>query len=184
MAQEQRSPRGHDLKERAREELRKFFFISAYLFVCFLAVLLHRMVLLGGEGLHSLPLGFAVGKALVMGKFLLIGEAVHVGTGVRARTLLQRIGYRAVLMLLALLALTLLEEIVVGWFHHRTVGQTLAEIMARTFPVLLTDCLLMLLILVPLIAFVEIDGALGAGTLRRLLFAPPAVASGTERDRA
>jgi len=181
MTENRGSGRAHEVKERAREELRRFLVISTYLLICFLALLLYKMVLLDERGLHSLSLGLAVGKALILGKFLLIGEALHVGSRVRARTLLQRIGYRTALMLLMLIVLTLLEEIIVGWFHGRSVSQTLTEILARTLPVLLTDWLLMLLILMPLIAFVEIDGALDTGALQRLLLAPPTAGTTARR---
>jgi hypothetical protein len=175
--------RGQEIKQRAREELRKFLFVSAYLFVCLLALLTFKAVLLGQQGLHAVPLGFAVGKALILGKFLLIGEAARIGRRVRSGTLLQRIGVRVLSMTLLLIVLTVLEEIVVGWFHGHTAGQALAEMLSRSLPLLLVQCLLMALILVPLIAFLEIDRTLGAGTLRRLLLAPAADAGAARGDR-
>ncbi|MCU0230543.1 MAG: hypothetical protein MUC67_04095 [Acidobacteria bacterium] len=178
MATEHEKVHSGSVKERAREELRRFLIVSAYLFVCLLAILVYRMVLLHDRGLHSLSLGFAAGKALILGKFLLIGEAVDVGRRVRARTLLERIAYRVVLMGLLLIVLTIVEEVVVGWFHGHSVSQTLAEMLAQSVPMILTHCVLMLLILVPLITFTEVDAALGVGTLRRVLLAPPTA----ERD--
>ncbi len=175
--------RGQEIKRRAREELRKFLLVSAYLFVCLLTLLTFKAVLLGQKGLHAVPLGFAVGKALILGKFLLIGEAARIGSRVRSGTLLQRIGVRVLSMTVLLIVLTVLEEIVVGWFHGHPVGQTLAEMLSRSLPLLLVQCLLMTLILVPLITFFEIDRSLGAGTLRRLLLAPAAGADGARGDR-
>lgn len=175
--------RGQDLKQRAREELRKFLIVSAYLFVCLLALLTFKAVLLGQVGLHAVPLGFAVGKALILGKFLLIGEAARIGSRVRSGTLLQRIGVRVLSMSLLLIVLTVLEEVIVGWFHGHSAGQTLAEMLSRSLPLLLVQCLLMTLILVPLITFFEVDRTLGAGTLKRLLLAPAAGAEESRGDR-
>lgn len=181
MATEHGKVHSGSVKERAREELRRFLIVSAYLFVCLLAILVYRMVLLHQTGLHSLSLGFAAGKALILGKFLLIGEAVDLGSRVRVRTLVERIAYRVVLMGLLLIVLTIVEEVVVGWFHGRSVSQTLAEMLAQSVPMILTHCILMLLILVPLIAFTEIDAALGVGTLKRVLLAPPTDDRGPRR---
>lgn len=175
--------RAQEIKQRAREELRSFLTVSTYLFVCLLALLTFKAVLLGQTGLHAVPLGFAVGKALILGKFLLIGEAARIGSRVRSGTLLQRIGVRVLSMTLLLIVLTVLEEIVVGWFHGHTAGQALAEMLSRSLPLLLVQCLLMTLILVPLISFFEIDRTLGAGTLRRLLLARAADADAARGDR-
>lgn len=181
MADARGSMHSGSVKERARDELRRFLIVSAYLFVCMLAFLVYRMALLHESGLHSLSLGLAAGKALILGKFLLIGEAVHLGRRVRARTLLERIGYRVVLMGVLLIVLTIVEEVLVGWFHGRSMSQTLAEMLAQSGLMIVTHCILMLLILVPLIAFTEVDAALGAGTLKRVLLAPPTEARGAGR---
>lgn len=161
------------LKERLREELRKYLIVSVYLYICFLAILLFKASLLSEEGLHYLPVGFAAAKALIIGKFLLIGESVGVGSRIAVPTLLHRIAFRVMLLFVLVAALSIAEELVVGLLHHHPVAQTIDEFRQKYLPEKLATWLLVLLILIPLVAFTEISRALGPGTLGRLLKGRP-----------
>jgi hypothetical protein len=163
----------HGIKDRIREELRKYLIVSAYLFVCFGALQLYKTALLNEEGIRYLPMGLAATKALILGKFLLIGESARVGTRLRLPTLLHRIAFRTFTMAVLLIVLSVIEELIVGAVHGRSVAQTFAEHGGHTIPELGATCLLGVLILVPLVVMEEVDDALGRGTLRRLLLAPP-----------
>lgn len=159
----------HGLKERAREELRSYALVTAYLYVCFGALLLYKSALLQEAGTQFLPHGVAIVKALILGKFILLGEAAGVGTRVGGRTLLRSIATKSVLFFLLLVALTVLEELVVGKVHGRSFAQSLAELRQHSVPETLATCLLLLLVLVPLIAVKEFSRALGPGVLSRML---------------
>lgn len=162
-----------NIKERLREELRKYLIVSLYLYVCFVAIQLYKASLLSEEGLHYLPIGFAAAKALIIGKFLLIGESAGVGSRFAVPTLMHRIAYRAILLFILVVALSIAEEIVVGLLHHHSVAHTISELSQRNLPELLATALLVLLILVPLVTFEEVSRALGPGTLERLLKSRP-----------
>jgi hypothetical protein len=167
--QPQRS-QGPGLKERAREELRRFVMVSVYLFVCFAALVLYRDALLREAGtLGTVTLGFAAGKALILGKFLLLGEAAGVGSSRGAPTLLHAIVRKAVLLLVFLVVLSVLEELLVGRIHGHSFGETLAEYGRHSVLVLLAKCVLLLLALLPLVATMELSRALGPGVLKRML---------------
>jgi len=159
------------VKARLREELHKYLVVSGYLYVCFVAIVLFKMAVLRDAGIAYLPLGFAAAKALILGKFLLIGEVAHVGSRVGARTVLQRIVRRVALLFAMLIVLVVIEELLVGWFHGHSPAQTLAEYGHR-LPEVLAMQLLLLLILVPLIAVIEVNRAMGPGALRDLLRSP------------
>ena len=163
----------HNVKERLREELHKYLFVSLYLYVCFVALMLFKDSLLREAGMHYLPLGFAVAKALILGKFVLLGESAGVGSRVSSPTLLHRIAYRTILLLVLLIALTVAEELLVGWIHGHTLAQTVSELQVRSLPELFATYLLLLLILVPLVALEEINRALGPGVLWRVLRSRP-----------
>ena len=160
---------GANVKERARKELQEYAVVASYLYVCFAAFLLYKSALLQGENVGLVPHGVAVIKALVLGKFILIGEAVGIGTRVPVTRLLGAIVTRSVLMLLLLVALSVLEELLVGRVHGRSFAQTLAEFERNSVREMLAKCLLMLLVLVPLIGAKEFSRALGPGVLRRML---------------
>ena len=163
---------GPGLRERAREELVSYAVVSAYLFVCFAAVLFYKSALLREEGIAFLPLGIAGVKALVIGKFILIGEAVGAGALVASGTLRRAIVTKIVLLFLLLVALLIVEELIVGRVHGRSMAETFAELAARPRQELIANCLLLLLILVPLVAVREFSRVLGPGSLRRLLRTP------------
>jgi hypothetical protein len=159
-------------KERLREELHRYLAVSAYLYVCFAAILLYKAAILSSIGEHFLPLGLAAGKALILGKFVLLGEAAGVGTRVRSRTLLQRIVHSSILFLILLVLLTVVEEIIVGLVHGHSLGQAVAALGDRSPLEVMASCLLMLLVLVPLVTVTEVSRALGPGSLRGLLLGP------------
>lgn len=171
-----------DAIERVRSELRRYLAVSAYLYVCFGAVLLYRTALLGDAGVHVLHWGTAAAKALVLGKFLLIGEAVRAGERIASATRLQRIAWRVVALLVLLAALTGVEELVVGWIHGLPAAQTLGELREKSLPEMAAEGLLVLLVLVPIVVVEEVGEALGRGGLVRLLRAPPAPRPERARD--
>lgn len=157
---------------RLREELRRYAGVSLYLWVCLAAIFAYKSAVLRETGLALVPLGTALVKALILGKFVLIGDAVGVGRRTNVRTVLGRIAWRSVALTLALVVLTVLEEVVVAWAHHRSAGEAIAELAGRPFE-LLTSCILMLLILVPLVTVQEVSHALGPGGFRRILLGAP-----------
>ena len=159
------------MHERLREELQRYLAISAYLFLAFCALLFLRSELLGRSESALLLLGLAAGKALILGKFILIGEAARIGTRIRARTLLQLIAIRSVLFLLLLVVLTIVEEIIVGRFHGRSVAEVMGEFSARSAEITVR-CVVMLMLLLPFVTMTEMDRVLGRGTLLRLLKGP------------
>lgn len=169
MTKEAASGRPPSVKERLREELHRYLAVSAYLYVCFAAILLYKSAILSSIGEHYLPLGLAAGKALILGKFVLLGEAAGVGTRIGARTLLQRIFISSVLFLVVLVMLTIVEEIIVGLVHGHSFGQAVAALAERSWMEIMASCFLMLLVLMPLVTVTEVSRTLGPGALRQLL---------------
>jgi hypothetical protein len=182
-------PRKLTVAERARRELVEYAAIAAYLYVCFGALILYKASILRGEGIVFAPLGFAVAKALILGKFLLLLKAVHVGE-VRSghgRMVLD-IARKALVFALLLVVLSVVEEIGVGWFHGKTPARVLADMTGDSVLQVLATTLLMVLVLVPYFAFHEITEQLGEGELLRMLVARKErghrrPAAGGEHDR-
>jgi hypothetical protein len=156
-------------QHRLSEELWKVGIITAYLFICFIVLDLYRLSLIPGENMHQLKVGLAIGKAAVIAKFILIGEAAKVGTRVSARAVWHRIVWKSLLFWLTVMVLTLLEEIILGWVHDRSALASLQEFLDRSYMAILAPSLVMLLILIPIIAFSELNRALGVGVLKSIL---------------
>jgi hypothetical protein len=157
------------LKDRFWEEMRNFGIISAYLFVCFLVLALYRASIEIGQDVQAITLGVLLGKALIIGKFILIGDAVKVGTRISTRTLMHRIFWKSLAMLLLLVVLTIIEEIIVGLFHGRTTVEAMTEFFSRPILVMLAPTLVMFMILIPMVLMTELNNALVRGVLRKLL---------------
>jgi hypothetical protein len=163
---------GHSVRARLREEMREYAIIFVYLYICFTVLLLYKAAILDEAGTRFVPFGIAAVKALILGKFLLIGKAIGVGDRGAAGTLLQLIIRKSVLLLLLLVVLTIVEELVTGWFHGHAFAQTIAEFGSR-WPEMAVGTLLMLMVLLPFVAVKELSVALGPGVLLRTLREPP-----------
>ncbi len=163
------------LTTRFLEELRHYALLTAYLFVCFSVLLLFRESA-GGAETGSLHYSLALVKALVLGKFLLIGDVINAGSRADSQPLLHRVIWKSLAMLLVLIVLVGIEELVLGWFHDRTVAQTVAEFTERRWLEDLAPVLMMLLVLIPLVAMTEIYRQLGPEKFRALWLERPALA--------
>ena len=158
--------------QRFKQEMRTYFFISFYLWVCFSALLLYENSILARDNIAFLPMGTAAIKALILGKFILVGKAIGVGSRVRHHVLLHRILWKSLATLLLLLVFTGIEELVVGLVHGHALADTASEMLESSWLERLAPSVMMLLVLVPMIAFEELDIAIGKGKLRRLLLEP------------
>jgi hypothetical protein len=156
---------------RLRHELVQYALISLYLYVCFGAMLLYKIAILHAEGISYAPYGLAAAKALILGKFMLVGHAARVGDRYKDRRVIYVIAHKSLMFLLLLFVLSELEEVIVGMVHGRTLDAIVAVMTGSTLWQTGATILIMLLILLPYIAFREVSAALGEGRLRQLLLA-------------
>jgi len=160
---------GESRKDRLVHELKSYAVISVYLFVCFGVILFYDASSSPARQADAVGIGAAIVKALVIGKFILIGELFKPGSRVEAPTVLRRIAWRTLGMLVVLVILKILEEIVVGAVHGLSVGEALTEMFSQSWQRIAAPTLLMMLILIPLMAAIELDRELGEGGLRNIL---------------
>src|SRR3954462_2539640 len=69
-----------------------------------------------------------------------------------------------------LIVMTIIEEIVVGLFHHQSIAASLGELFGHRLEETLAGYLIMLLVLIPFFAFRVLSEALGEGRLERMFF--------------
>jgi GYF domain 2 len=164
------------LWRRLRNELSEYLVISSYLYVCFASLTFYKAAIMRSDGIAFAPFGIAVVKALILGKFVLLLHALKIGERKGgAGVLFVDILKKSVLFLLFLVALTVTEEMIVGFFHGRTLTEILDEFAGGTLQQAFAVSMLMLLILIPYFTFRLLAERLGEGVLWRLL---------TERSRA
>lgn len=66
-------------REKAGEELTEFIVLTAYLYVCFAALIYFKAAILQAQGVAYTPLGLAAIKAAICAKFMLVGRVLHLG---------------------------------------------------------------------------------------------------------
>ena len=120
-------------------ELKELAIISAYLYVTLGAVIMMKTAVLHTEGIAFAPWGIAIVKAVVLGKFVLLGNAVHVGGRNISGPLIWPTLRRAFAFLVLLVVLTIIEEVVVGLFHHQSIAASLGELFGARLQVLAND---------------------------------------------
>lgn len=161
---------GHaTLAQRARHELIAYLTVSGYLLVWFSAVMFYKATILRSVGIEFAPFGLAAVKALILGKFILVLEALKIGErSGGGGVLILQILKNALLFTLLLIALSIVEEVVVGYFHGRQARDVLREMGGGTIPQAIATGILMFLVLLPYLAFRRLAQAFG--DLPELLF--------------
>lgn len=157
------------LVQTARRELIEFVAISAYLYICFGALIFYKASILQSQGVDFVACGLALGKALILGKFILVAHALGVGDRNKPRRLALAILFKSLIFALLLIVLAVAEEVIVGFFKGRQLQDVLREIAGGTLPQVLATSFLILLIMIAYFAFREISAALGEGKLLQLL---------------
>jgi hypothetical protein len=158
------------LRQRAMHELKELVLISLYLYVTLGAVILMKTAVLHTEGIEFTPWGIAIVKAVVLAKFMLLGEAMKIGERNTSSPLIWPTLQKAFALLALLIIMTVIEEAVVGLFHHKSIAASLGELVGPRLEETIADLVVMLLVLIPYCAFRVLDAALGEGRLARMFF--------------
>ena len=116
------------LHQRAIHELKEFAILAVYLYITLGAVVLMKTAVLHTEGIEFAPWGIAVVKAAVLAKFMLLGNAMKIGGRNTTRPLIWPTLHKAFAFLVLLIIMTIIEEAVVGLFHHRSIASSLSEL--------------------------------------------------------
>jgi hypothetical protein len=158
------------LPQRAVHELKELAILTAYLYVTLGAVILMKAAVLHGHGISFTPWGLAIVKALVLAKFMALGKAMKIGERYTDRPLIWPTLHRAFAFLVLLVILTIIEEVVVGLFHHQSVAASLGELTGAKLYETIAGIFIMLLVLIPYCAIGALSEALGEGRLARMFF--------------
>jgi hypothetical protein len=158
--------------KRVAEELKEFLLLAVYLYICFTALAYLKAAILQAHGVEFAPFGFAAIKALICAKFMSIGHALRLGERYKKEALIWPTLHRSVVFVALLLVLNILEELIVGYLHHRAAADSLGEIGGGTVHQFIATLIIMLLILIPFFAFRSLSEVVGKRILLRLFFEP------------
>jgi hypothetical protein len=157
-------------REKVIKELSEFAILTVYLYVCFAALLYLKAAVLETQGITYAHWGFAIIKAMLCAKFMLMGRMVNLGDRFKKYPLVVPTLYRSIVFLVFLIALTIIEEAVVGVIHGRTILNSISDIAGGTFHQMIAASLIMFLILIPYFAFRSLGDVISDRTLVRLYF--------------
>ena len=163
------TPAKATLQQRATDEFKELLILTVYLYITLGAVIAVKTAVLHTAGVEFAPWGVAIVKALVLAKFILIGHAMKIGEG-HTGPLIWPTLHKAVGFLLLLVILTIIEEAVVGLFHHRSIADSLGDLFGARLEETLAGYLIMLLVLIPFFAFRILSDTFGEGKLERMFF--------------
>jgi hypothetical protein len=158
------------LKEKAISEAKKFVVIVGYLWVLFVLVELHKLTILRGlNSTSGYRFGFALINALILGKIILIAEAFHVGERFKDRPLAYAILFKSVVFSVLLVCFDILEDVVVGVFHHKTITQSMPTLGGGGLEGMLLVGLMVFIVLIPFFCFTEVARVIGEDELISLI---------------
>src|SRR6202043_2169945 len=119
------------LKQRLFDEVIKFLKIAVYLWVMFGVFALHESVVSAKDHINYHFYGFALINALILGKVMLVAEDFHFADWFKDRPLIYPILCRAVAFSILFLVFDVVEEVLVGVFKGKTIGESIPSFAAQ-----------------------------------------------------
>ena len=158
------------LKQRVFDEVVKFLAIALYLWVTFGVFALHEWVVSAKDHIDYHFYGFAFVNALVLGKVMLVAEDLHFADWVKDRPLIYPILCKAVAFSILFLVFDVVEELIVGVFKGKTIGESIPVIGGGTPIGVFFVGVILAVALIPFFAFREVGRVIGERELRSLMF--------------
>jgi hypothetical protein len=156
--------------ERLKHEFLHLAIVTLYLYACFGTIIVYKAAVLKSYNIDFSPWGLAFVKALVIAKFFEIGELLNLRKRLQGLPLAWYLLCEVILFAALIVALSFLEEGVVALLHGRTLLEGFSEFAKMGWLLILSQCMLLCLILVPLLGLGAINEVLPEGQLRRMFF--------------
>src|SRR5689334_19334773 len=160
----------HTRREKAISGLKRFGVIFFYLWGLLAIGALHKSLILSEYGIIHYRQGFAVVNALVLAKIMFVAEELKFGEHYKRQPLIYAMLFKAAVYSILLAVFDILEGVVVGYFRHKSLADSLSDIGGGTPLGILTAMLLMFVALLPFFGFRELCDVIGEPELHRLLF--------------
>ena len=156
-------------KKKAAEEFRRFLVLFFYLWILFGVFVLNQGIILREEGVNFTMQGFALINALVFAKVMMVFEMFDPGMRLRKRPLIYPILYETLLLTGLFIVVHVLEKVIEGLFHGRTVAQSLPSIGGGGLAGILSASVIMFFALLPFFTLRTLSMVMGDGRLRAIL---------------
>jgi hypothetical protein len=163
-------PPKRNLRALALDEAKSFIGIFLYLFVVFGLLTLHEWLVLSSQHLSFRFYGFALINALVLAKIILIAENLKFAEKYKNKPLVYPVLYKSLAFTALLLLAYILEEIVVGKFHGKSVAEGMPQVAGGTLGGWPVVAIIMCAALMPFFAFRELGRVIGQAQFNALCF--------------
>jgi len=116
------------LKERLLDSVKTFVLMFMYLWLVFGLLALHESVIMSQNKIDYQSHGLAVVNALIFAKVMLVAEDLRLGHRFNEMPLIYPILLKSFLFAVALILFHIIEHVLVGMWHGRTVTETFRKL--------------------------------------------------------
>lgn len=168
------SAKTESMADRLKAEFKSLLGIALYFWVLFTLFAFHKAILYREHNI-LLQLGIALINSKLMAKVVFLGEHTRLSKRFEGKPLIYTILFKSFVFAILLFMFRVVEEILIGLWHGKTAYETLFYEHPRfgegnaAYAIAMV-CTIMFVALIPFFAYLEIEDALGADTLRGLLF--------------
>ncbi len=159
-----------NFKERAKHQISEFAVMFFYLWIMFGMLAVHESIILAQHQIDFESHGLAFINALVFAKVMLIAEDMHLGRRLEDQPLVYSIIFKSVLFAIALICFHIVEHVVIGMLHGRTMAESIAEVGANKLKGIISLGIMGTVVLVPFFVLREISRVMGEDRFWSLFF--------------
>lgn len=163
-------------------ELKTTFVTFVYLAIFFGAFATYRRLLLAQYQIPFFQFGSSLIEALVLAKVIVLGRLIRLGERYSDRPLIIPTLYKSLWFGALIVAFSILEQLIVGWFHGKVTAVIVQEVFSQGVWEILSRSFVKLLALLPFFAMEEIGRVLGEGKLFKLFFTRGSRQPGTDPE--
>jgi hypothetical protein len=158
------------LKEKAAEEFRLLFLISAYLAAFFVAFMTYRRLISRELGVSYFRYGYAILEAFLIAKVILIGKAFGVGKRSSGRTLALTVLRASVFYGVLVAIFAVVEHVVEALVHGKSFAAGIEDLLSQGAYEIVGRTLVLFVAFIPFFAFWELGNLTGDKKLFDLFF--------------
>jgi hypothetical protein len=155
--------------QKSLAEARKLLWIFIYLWVLLGLFAVHRSFVLNEQNFFYHQ-GFAFINAWLLAKVMLTAEILHVADNLKEKPLIYPIIFKSVVFSAILISFYIIEEILVGMWHGKTLANSIPAIGGGSLQGILVVGIIMFVVLMPFFALREIGRDIGDDKLHELFF--------------
>jgi hypothetical protein len=160
------------LKQKAVRELREYLIISAYLFVVFSLLIIHKRVILANQHIDYTMHGLALINALALGKIILIAQDLHLADQFQDAPLIYTTVLKSFVFTVVLASFKITEDATIGALRGKSFHESLSELGDGSWPAILVLSAMLFVMLIPFFGFGELRRVFGDERLIGVFFRP------------